>query len=219
MILKAKHLSKSYDLKAEIIKDVSLEVKKGESIAIIGPSGAGKSTLLHLLGTLETPTFGSLEIMGKFANAATCAFLRNQHIGFVFQNFNLLEESSVLENILMPAKIARMNTQNDSEAHNRALHLIEQVGLQDHIHQLAKSLSGGEKQRAAIARAFCNEPDLILADEPSGNLDEGNSALIHDLLLSAAKNKKALIVVTHSEALAKLCDRRYRISDGILTSV
>ena len=178
----------------------------------MGPSGVGKSTLLHILGTLDTPTEGKLEIAGQNALTACAATLRNRHIGFIFQNYNLLDEYSVIDNVLMPTKIARISDKEDL-----AKNLLEQVGLKDHMHHLAKQLSGGEKQRAAIARALCNHPDLILADEPTGNLDDANSKNIHELLITSAKTlSKGLIVVTHNHELAKQCDVIYILQGGCL---
>ncbi|MDJ0652269.1 MAG: ABC transporter ATP-binding protein [Simkaniaceae bacterium] len=214
IILKARHLKKVFKGpgKCEILKEVSITLHAGETIAIMGSSGAGKSTLLHILGTLDTPSEGTLEIAGKNALSAQAATLRNQHIGFIFQNYNLLDEYSVIDNVLMPTRIARMS---DKEDH--AKKLLRGVGLEDHRHHLAKQLSGGEKQRAAIARAFCNNPDLILADEPTGNLDDANSTKIHELLISSAKTMhKGLIVVTHSDELAKQCDVIYTLRSGYL---
>jgi lipoprotein-releasing system ATP-binding protein len=221
MILKATKLSKSYFLpkKVTILKEVSFSVDYGQSFAIVGPSGVGKSTLLHILGTLEKPSSGSLEILGLSSFSKSLSLLRNQHIGFVFQNFNLLEEYSVLDNILMPARVGRKHVGKGSQVRRHAEELLERVDLCSHRDQLAKTLSGGEKQRVAIARAFCNQPDLILADEPSGNLDETNSQLIHNLLISSCKDfGKALIVVTHNRDLASLCDTKSLLKDGLLTS-
>lgn len=218
MILNAKNLSKSYrqPKSISILKDVSLSLDKGESVAILGPSGVGKTTLLHILGTLETPSSGTLEIMGQNALLGDCSFIRNQSIGFVFQNFNLLEEYSVIENVLMPAKVGRRPTGKGSDVLTHVEALLEKMGLASLKNQIAKHLSGGEKQRVAIARAFCNHPDLILADEPSGNLDEKNSKIIHELLIRGARDfGKALIVATHNPSLANLCDRKYLLSNGI----
>jgi len=213
-ILLAKNITKTFfqPMRCDILKEVSLTVHKGETIAIMGPSGVGKSTLLHILGTLDTPCSGFLKIVGKDSIKTSSTLLRNQHIGFIFQNYNLLEEYSVLDNVLMPAKIARKGHQ---ESH--AKQLLEKVGLASHAEHLAKLLSGGEKQRVAIARALCNNPDLILADEPSGNLDDTHSTRIHNLLLSSTKKlNKALIVVTHNFELAQKCDRIYTLHDGHL---
>jgi lipoprotein-releasing system ATP-binding protein len=213
-VLIAKDLKKSFfhPSRCDILKGVSLTVNPGETVAIMGPSGVGKSTLLHILGTLDQPSGGSLEIAGRDALGDQGALLRNQHIGFVFQNYNLLDEYSVLENVLMPSRIGRLGGKEEE-----AKRLLLEVGLEDHLHHLAKQLSGGEKQRAAIARALCNNPDLILADEPSGNLDDANSDRIHDILISKAKSLgKGLIIVTHNHALAKQCDFIYNLHGGVL---
>ncbi len=213
-VLVAKGLKKSFfhPSKCNILEEVSLTVNPGETVAIMGPSGVGKSTLLHILGTLDQPSGGSLEIAGRNALGEQGILLRNQHIGFVFQNYNLLDEYSVLENVLMPNRIGRLGGKE-----KEAKRLLLEVGLESHLHHLAKQLSGGEKQRAAIARALCNNPDLILADEPSGNLDNANSDRIHDILISKAKSLgKGLIIVTHNHALAKQCDFIYTLQSGVL---
>lgn len=220
MILKAKNISKSFKSPTEvtILKNISLEIQAGETVAIMGKSGEGKTTLLHILGTLEPATEGTLEICGLAANSSNWNYLRNQKIGFIFQAYNLLEDYTVLENILMPAKIAIQDTRPGSPAHQRALELLKDVGLEHRADFPAKLLSGGEKQRAAIARAFLNDPALILADEPSGNLDHANSTIIYNLLLSAAQKRgKALIVVTHDRELAALCQKTYSLLDGAIS--
>lgn len=195
-----------------ILKEINLEVAQGETVAIMGPSGVGKSTLLHILGTLEAPTDGELIIAGKSTQTTSNSQLRNQHIGFIFQNYNLLEEYTAMDNLMMPARIGRKK-----ENLKRAHELLDRVNLLDRKDFLAKLLSGGEKQRLAIARALYNDPELILADEPTGNLDDEHSQNIHNLLLGAAKDfNKSLIVVTHNHDLAKLCDRQYLLRDGIL---
>ncbi|HCJ82927.1 MAG: ABC transporter ATP-binding protein [Chlamydiae bacterium GWA2_50_15] len=201
-----------------ILKGVSLTARKGESIAIVGKSGIGKSTLLHILGTLERPTSGRICILGKSVSPSSACQLRREHIGFIFQAFHLFEETSVLGNVLMPAKIARQATHQKSSAYQRALLLLDEVGLKERADFPAKLLSGGEKQRTALARAFMNDPDLILADEPTGNLDQSHSQQINDLLLSAtSKRDKTLIVVTHDQELAARCNRVYHLQDGQLT--
>ena len=210
MILKATKISKSFKtpVVVRVLGEISLEVDAGETVAITGKSGEGKTTLLHILGTLETPTTGEVEICGEKASAK----LRNEQIGFIFQAYNLLEEYTVLENVLMPAKIGK------KEKRKEALALLEEVGLSHRLHFPAKLLSGGEKQRVALARAFLNDPALILADEPSGNLDHANSHMIYDLLLNAAKKRnKALVVVTHDQELASLCQKHYSLMDGKLS--
>jgi lipoprotein-releasing system ATP-binding protein len=214
-ILKAKAITKSYP-GAEVLKGVSLEVKQGEAIAIMGKSGEGKTTLLHILGTLEKPTSGAVELFGESAQGHLTT-LRNQKIGFVFQAFHLLEEMSVIDNVLMPAKIGREPTHAGSVAHTRAMKLLGEVGLAHRAHFLTKLLSGGEKQRVALARALCNDPDLIFADEPSGNLDRSHAEGLNALLLQLVKTKgKGLVVVTHDKELAALCDRTLTLHNGVV---
>lgn len=218
-VLKASGLSKSYysPRTLSVLKGIDLEVAEGEAIAIMGKSGEGKSTLLHILGTLERPCKGELVICGKVVDSHSLNALRNEEIGFVFQFYNLLDDYTALENVLMPAKIARKKTHRGSPAYQRALALLEEVGLSERIHFPAKLLSGGEKQRVAIARALCNDPSLILADEPSGNLDSTQSTAIHELLIRAAKqHKKTLILVTHDRELASLCDHIFLLKEGQL---
>lgn len=220
-ILSAKNIRKSFlrPNQVEILKGVSLDLHPGESIAIIGASGEGKSTLLHILGTLEEATSGELFVMGRPALLRPAPILRNRHIGFVFQNFNLLEDYSVLHNVLMPALISGKEIGKQSDSYKRAVELLTQVGLKEKLHFSTKLLSGGEKQRSALARALCNDPEILLADEPSGNLDHETSRQIHQLLInSVSELKKGLIVVTHDEELAALCQRRYILSDGYLHS-
>lgn len=218
-VLKAEKIRKAFyrPMQVEVLKDINLEIFQGESVAIMGRSGEGKSTLLQILGTLETACDGLLQIGGKTVSRFNRSVIRNQNLAFVFQSFHLLEDYTALENVLMPAKIARENVSRDSRAYQRGYELLNHVGLADRAHFNTKLLSGGEKQRVAIARALCNDPDLILADEPSGNLDKQTSRIIHDLLLGFAKqNGKALIVVTHDQELAALCDKRYVLQQGIL---
>lgn len=217
--LQAHNLIKSYPGVApvSILRGVNLEILQGETVAIMGRSGEGKSTLLNILGTLETACSGSLIISGHGVTAANQAEIRNKHIGFVFQSFHLLEDFSVIENVLMPGRIGRKATDPKSEIYQRAHALLERMGLGQRLHFLTKLLSGGERQRVGIARALCNNPDLILADEPSGNLDRQTAQGIHELLMDFAhEQKKTLVVVTHNEELAALCDRRFFLRDGLL---
>lgn len=219
IILKASGLKKSFytPVQVEILKNVNLEVHRGDTVAIMGRSGEGKSTLLQILGTLENPCGGLLEIDGEPVSNFNKSKLRSKKLAFVFQSFHLLEDYTALDNVLMPARIARQSVSKGSEAYKRACELLEHVGLADRLHFNTKLLSGGEKQRVAIARALCNDPDIILADEPSGNLDRQTSRYIHDLLLNFAhKQGKTLIVVTHDVELASLCSQRYRLVDGSL---
>jgi len=218
-ILKATKIQKSFynPVHINIFKEINLTVVRGDTLAIMGRSGEGKSTLLQILGTLDNPCEGSLEIDGISISQFNKSEIRNKKLGFIFQSFHLMEDYTTLENILMPAKIGRQSTAPNSPAYQRACHLLEQVGLADRRHFNTKLLSGGEKQRVAIARALCNDPDLILADEPSGNLDRQTSEQIHELLLNFAhQHKKTLIVVTHNQELAQLCNRRYQLSNGML---
>ena len=215
-ILSAKNISKLYQtpIKVEVLSGISLDVYEEETVAITGKSGEGKSTLLHILGTLEKATSGTLEICGQTPTSKNSPHIRNRSIGFIFQSFNLLDNYTVLENILMPAKIGRRDTSSKSPAYISAKSLLEEVGLLERADFPARLLSGGEKQRAAIARAFCNDPEIIFADEPSGNLDHAHSSLIHQLLIGSAKKRgKALIIVTHDKELAALCDTQYNLMD------
>lgn len=219
MKLIAKKIRKSFyhPKTVNLIKGVDLSVSEGETVAIIGRSGQGKSTLLQVLGTLEKPCSGELTLCGQKVSFFNKNSLRNQYIGFVFQSFHLLDDHTALENILMPARIARKGTNKGSPTYLHAYELLERVGMGDRAQFSTKLLSGGEKQRIAIARAMCNNPEIIFADEPSGNLDEQTSEGIHQLLLRFAKNNnKALVLVTHDQSLAHLCDTRYELHDGLL---
>lgn len=219
IVLKALDISKSFyhPIKFNILKRVNLTVCQGETVAIMGRSGEGKSTLLQILGTFEKPCGGSLEISDQKVSFFNKSYLRNQRLAFVFQNFHLLEDYTALENILMPARIARKRIAKGSPAYTRGMELLEHVGLTERAHFQTKLLSGGEKQRVAIARALCNDPDLILADEPSGNLDRQTAGQIHELLLGFARqHNKSLVIVTHDENLARLCDHTYLLKDGVL---
>lgn len=219
VVLKAVGLKKSFHTpaKVEILKNIDLFVSRGETVAIMGRSGEGKSTLLQILGTLETPCDGYLEIDGEPVSNFNKSKLRNKKLAFVFQSFHLLEDYTAIDNVLMPARIARQTATQGSAMYQRACDLLDLVGLSDRKDFNTKLLSGGEKQRVAIARALCNDPDIILADEPSGNLDRQTARQIHDLLLDYVQaNNKTLIVVTHDSELADLCKKTYRLSDGRL---
>jgi lipoprotein-releasing system ATP-binding protein len=221
-ILKARGLHKAFHYPAEvqILRGVSLDIYAGDSIAITGASGQGKSTLLQILGTLEYADQGDLHIAGQLANKRSASGLRCQEIGFVFQNFHLLADYSVIDNVLMPARIAREPTHPGSRAYERAEELLLRVGLEERSQFSTKLLSGGEKQRVSIARAFCNSPKLLLADEPTGNLDEGTADHIHALLFDFLKQgPNALVIVTHHPGLASLCSRHLHLKDGVLHEV
>jgi lipoprotein-releasing system ATP-binding protein len=216
IILKTVDIHKNYG-DINILKGINLELKKGESLAIMGASGEGKTTLLHILGALESPSKGEIYINEEKLEKHNAAKIRNSIIGYIFQTYNLLEDLSLQDNVQLPAMIARVNS---PESQKRALDLLKEVNLEKQSHLLAKVLSGGEKQRAAIARSFCNDPQIILADEPSGNLDHTNSKIIHELLISFVKKKnKSLIVVTHDEELANLCDKRFILKGGYLYGI
>lgn len=219
VILRARGLHKTFYRPVEIpiIKGIDLTVSQGETIAITGRSGEGKSTLLQLLGTLEKPSKGTLEIANQTVTLFNQKTIRNRHLAFIFQSFHLLEDYTALENVLMPARIGRQSISPGTPAYRRACNLLEQVGLGGRAHFHTKLLSGGEKQRVAIARALCNDPDVILADEPSGNLDKQTASTIHSLLLNFAREgKKSLIIVTHDPDLASLCESQYSLSQGTL---
>ena len=219
MSLQAKNIAKQFTHPEplSLLKGIDLTVEKGQTVAIMGRSGEGKSTLLQILGTLDTPSGGSLMIAGQEATSRNLSHIRNRHIGFVFQSFHLLEDYTVLQNILMPARIARMPTRKGSAAYLRGIDLLHKVGLSHRIDHFGKQLSGGEKQRAAIARALCNDPDILFADEPSGNLDHKTAEGIHSLLMDFAhEGGKSLILVTHDQELAGLCDALYTLKQGIL---
>lgn len=214
MILRAKNLYKSYrsPQKVEILSNISLNLEKGESIAICGRSGEGKTTFLHILGGLEKPDSGTIEICGESITPFNGTSLRRRRIGFIFQSYNLLEDFTALENVLMPAQIDRRFPDQ-----KKGLDLLAQVGLLERAHFPAKLLSGGERQRAAIARALCNDPDLLLADEPSGNLDHENAKKIGSLLFELVKrHNKSLVLVTHDSSLARLCHKQYLLKNGEL---
>ncbi|MBA3239004.1 MAG: ABC transporter ATP-binding protein [Parachlamydiaceae bacterium] len=218
-ILEASDLKKSFYVPQEIsiLKKITLDVFAGDTIAITGRSGSGKSTLLQILGTLESPCSGFLSIAGNSVTRFNKSYLRRKHLSFMFQSFHLFEEYTALENILMPAKIARKSIAKGSPAYTRGLTLLEQVGLADRAHFHTKLLSGGEKQRVALARALCNDPSIIFADEPSGNLDKQTSLAIHSLLLDFVnQSNKALIVVTHNPELASMCKIHYDLHEGQL---
>jgi len=219
--LVAENLSKQYPTRGEplrILHDLNLEISAGENVAIVGPSGSGKSTLLHILGTLDTPSSGSILFDGEnpFAmDEQTLADFRNKNIGFIFQEHHLLPQLSVFENILVPTLASGKPTAADIE---RAEELIERVGLTDRSHHRPAELSGGERERVAVARALINKPLLLLADEPTGNLDHENAQQIGELLLDIQRQEQMiLVVVTHSQELSQKLDQQLELSAGQLT--
>ena len=215
-MLRASGIQKSYG-PLKVLKSVDLHVDKGEIVAIIGASGAGKSTLLHILGTLDNPDAGKVYIHDKdvFAQSSrNLAAFRNQSIGFVFQFHNLLPEFSALENVLIPGLIGGRDA---DEVRARAEKLLDMLGITHRKEHKPSELSGGEQQRTAVARALINSPDLILADEPSGNLDSKNAVDLHNLFFQLRKDlNQTFIIVTHNSDLSMMADRRVEIRDGMI---
>jgi lipoprotein-releasing system ATP-binding protein len=203
-----------------ILEEVSLSVAPGAAIAIMGPSGSGKSTLLYILGALDTPSSGTVTLDGQnpfSLNERAQAAFRNRHIGFVFQDHSLLPQCSVLENVLAPTLVAPPSERDAKSDQQRARELLTQVGLGERLEHRPGELSGGEKQRAAIARALIREPLLLLCDEPTGNLDRASAENVASLLLQLHERRRTiLVVVTHSAALAERFPVRYEMSEGTL---
>ena len=220
-MLEALHLTKSYPSPAgdlTVLADVSLTLAAGAAAAITGPSGSGKSTLLYVLGALEPPTSGVVRLDGRNPyelDPTALAAFRNRAVGFVFQDHSLLPQCSVLENVLVPTLVG----ERDATAPERARLLLEQVGLSSRIDHRPAALSGGEKQRAAIARALIRQPRLVLCDEPTGNLDADTAARVADLLIALHEGQKTmLVIVTHSEPLAARFSIRWSIDRGQLSA-
>ena len=197
------------------LRDVSLAVEEGTAVAVVGPSGSGKSTLLHICGALDLPTSGTVSVLGEDlsrASDATRTRFRREHLGFIFQAFHLLPTLTARENVLIPARLARMGR---AEAERRAVELLERVGLADRVRHRPSELSGGERQRVAIARALILDPRIILADEPTGNLDHEMGGAVLDLLMDLAHGQgRTVVIVTHDLEVAQSCDRQIRLRDG-----
>ena len=222
IILQAHNITRSYfegKVQTDVLKNVNIDIYSDKLTAIIGKSGSGKSTLLHILGTLDTPTSGELiykgEDLTKFSSNKKAEF-RNQNLGFVYQFHHLLGDFSALENVMMPLLIGGISTK---EAKERATSYLEKVGLSHRINYKPSEMSGGERQRVAIARALSNKPNIILADEPTGNLDAQNASDIFDLFMDLAKNEHvAVVMVTHDNGLAQKCDLVYQMKDGVINA-
>ena len=220
IVLQVRNLTKVYQTAAgqvAALRSVNLEIHRGEFVAIVGPSGSGKSTLLNMLGVLDEPTSGQISIEGMSVNAlddGERALVRNQLIGFIFQSYNLIQRTTVLKNVTLPGIISRSNPK---ALRARALKLLEVMDIPEKAYSKPVQLSGGQQQRVAIARALVNDPTIILADEPTGNLDSQTGQDVFDLLRKLARTlNRTIIMVTHNLALAKSADRAIYIRDGIV---
>ena len=217
-MIRIEGIRKSYG-SLEVLKGIDLMINKSDIIAIVGRSGAGKTTLLQLLGTLDRPDSGKIYFNNEdpfLLNDKKLSAFRNSHIGFVFQFHQLLPEFTALENVMIPGMIAGKKT---AELKTRATHLLEKLRLSDRIQHKPSELSGGEQQRVTVARALMNEPELILADEPSGNLDSKNARELHELFLELRRDEgQTFVIVTHNETLAELADRKIVMEDGLIKS-
>ncbi len=215
-MITARNIHKHYG-SVEVLKSVDLNIQKGEVVAIAGPSGSGKSTLLHILGTLDRPDKGSVVMNGQDLGALwgnKLSDFRNRHIGFVFQFHHLLPEFSAIENVCIPGWLAR---RSKSQVRNEAKELLELMGLSHRMENKPNQLSGGEQQRVAVARALINRPDIVFADEPTGNLDTAHARELHQLFFDLRKQfQQTFLIVTHNEELAGLSDRVLHMKDGLL---
>ena len=218
-MLFSKDITKKYG-NLNVLRGVSLQVDKGEIVSLVGSSGAGKSTLLHILGTLDRPDSGEVflnDVNIHQLNRKALAKFRNEHIGFVFQFHHLLPEFSALENVCIPGWLGKRSKKNVEE---KAKELMDLMGLADRMHHKPAALSGGEQQRVSVARALINQPDIVFADEPTGNLDSTNARELHRLFFELRKNlNQTFLIVTHNEELAAQCDRTIHMKDGLIVGV
>jgi len=215
-MLKATNIFKSYE-DVKVLRGVDIAIEKAEFVCIVGKSGSGKSTLLHILGSLDKPDQGEVFINNQNLfemNEGDLAHFRNRHIGFVFQFHHLLKEFTALENVMIPGQIAK---QNQAKLETKSKELLDYLGLADRLTHKPSELSGGEQQRVAIARALINDPLIVFADEPTGNLDTSTSEELHELFFKLRKDfDKSFVIVTHNEELANLSDRKLIMEDGML---
>ncbi|MEW5718164.1 MAG: ABC transporter ATP-binding protein [Chloroflexota bacterium] len=221
-VIEIEHLNKEFKTDAgavRILRDVSLNVARGEFVAVVGPSGSGKSTLINMLTGIDRPTSGRVMVAGTNLNRMNenqMARWRGRNIGVIFQFFQLLPTLTILENVMLPMDFC--NTYPVSERKPRALHLLDQVGLADQAHKLPSAVSGGQQQRAAIARALANDPPLIVGDEPTGNLDSKTAEQVFDMFGELSRRGKTLMLVTHDRELAKRMPRVVRVQDGCVVN-
>lgn len=218
-MIKLSHISKIYQIGGETftaVDNVSLEIKQGDFTGIVGPSGSGKSTLMHMIGLLDQPSNGKIEVKGEDISTLSddqLSTLRNEFVGFVFQQFNLINKFTVLENVLLPTVFARKKIPYNSR--DKAMSLLQQFGMEEKAHSYPNKISGGQQQRVAIARSLIMNPDLILADEPTGNLDSKTGETILDLLEQLNKKEgRTVVIITHDQHVANKTQKRIQIRDG-----
>ncbi len=223
-MIQLRNIKKSYERPGEgvltVLKEVDFKVEKGEFVAIIGPSGSGKSTLMNILGLLDTPDSGDYELLGSEVSnlsARELARTRNNTIGFVFQQFHLLPRTTAAENVELPLVYAD-HDKTDGDSHKKAINALCRVGLEDRLTHYPTQLSGGQQQRVAIARALVNDPDVILADEPTGNLDQESGRQVMNLFRELNANGSTILLITHDQELASQASRVVRIDDGRLSA-
>jgi len=219
-ILRLENVWKKYDMgEAEpliVLKEITFKIKRGEFVTITGPSGSGKSTIVNIVGALDISSWGSVylkDINVAEMSESSLAYLRGKTIGFIFQQFNLLPTLSALENVMLPMQIV---DESDSKAKERATQLLESLGLKDRLHHKPNQLSGGQQQRVAIARALANDPEIIIADEPTGNLDSKTGKFVMDFLSTLNDNGKTIVLITHDVELVKYARRIIHLRDGVI---